>query len=144
MRSVAGHHIGKVAQPQWVCKACWMPHDQKAAPFYCARCEGMEFDRCASKAEARVYAELGLLVKAGKITELEFQPKFDLYAFRYSDKGPASNREKVGTWRADFKYLEGDVLVVVDVKGNVDTALSKWKHRHFEAQYGIPVTIFKR
>ncbi len=135
MRTVSGHHIGKIAQPQWVCVECWMPHDQKAKPFFCVRCEGLIFDRCASKAEAKTYAELGLLVKAGEITGLKFQPVFRLIA---------AGGTNVGTWRADFEYMEGDKRVVVDVKGKVDTALSKWKHRHFKAQYGFPVTIYRR
>ncbi len=87
----------------------------------------------ASKAEARRYAELTMLVKAGEITDLEIQPKFPLLVGQRPKK-------QIGEYRADFQYVrDGEFLVVEDVKG-FKTALYRWKKKHVEAQYGITIT----
>lgn len=99
--------------------------------------------RFHSTKEASRYRELKLLVHAGSIRALELQPKFALRAPRH-DYNCASRI--VGEYRGDFRYEELTeagwrwAVVVEDVKG-MDTPLSKWKRRHFEAQYGIEVRI---
>lgn len=83
--------------------------------------------RFASKAEARRYAELRLLVKAGVIRDLVLQPRYPLQAHGVT----------IGKYVGDFEYVlraSGD-RVIEDVKG-VRTALYRWKKKHFEAQYG--------
>ena len=40
---------------------------------------------------------------------------------------------------ADFVYIENGRKVVEDAKG-VRTQLYQWKRRHFEIQYGMPIT----
>ena len=100
--------------------------------------------RFASKAEARRYGELRLLEKAGEITELQLQPVYPLSIHEV----PSGNQRVIGKYVADFKYREaqcGDeferwVTVVEDVKGT-ETALFKWKRKHFEAEYGIKLTL---
>ena len=59
----------------------------------------------ASKAEHDRATDLFLLQTAGEISNLEFQPKFIL-----------CDKPKI-TYSADFKYLEGNKIVVEDVKG---------------------------
>lgn len=59
--------------------------------------------RFASKAEARRYGELKLLEKAGKIADLELQPRFLLIAGV--------------VYVGDFAYREDGKRVVEDVKG---------------------------
>lgn len=83
-------------------------------------------DGFASKAEAERAKELQLMEKAGAITELEYQP-----AFVISPKGCS-----VIGYRADFRYFEGERVIVEDVKG-LDTALwrlkaklFRWSHPH--------------
>lgn len=74
--------------------------------------DGYTFD---SKKEARRYGELKLLVRAGKIKNLELQPKFELIpTIRTEDE----TLRKV-SYIADFKYidLESGKVVVEDVKG---------------------------
>ena len=100
--------------------------------------------RFASKAEARRFGELKLLQKAGKICELELQPRFKLYV---SD--PDGEEIKIGTYIADFSYLLLDKFgdnfsteVVEDVKG-FRTDLYLWKKKHFEIQCGIKITEVK-
>ena len=89
----------------------------------------------ASKAEARRYAELLLLARAGEIRGLELQPRFELSVFGYG------NDTRIGDYVADFQYQRGPkgVLVIEDVKG-VKTALYRWKKKHVEAQYNIRIT----
>lgn len=53
--------------------------------------DGISF---ASKAEARRFAELKLMVKAGEIRDLELQPKYPLIV----------NGQTVASYTADFRY----------------------------------------
>lgn len=77
-----------------------------------------------SKAEARRCDELALLEKAGLISNLQNQPRFDI-----TIKGT-----KVCTYVADFGYLAGSDLVIEDVKG-VLTPIYKLKKKLVEASY---------
>lgn len=61
----------------------------------------------ASKREAARYQDLLLLERAGEISGLELQPKYDLIV----------NGIKVGRFTGDFRYLEKNELVVEDSKG---------------------------
>lgn len=66
--------------------------------------DGIVFD---SKGEARRYAELKLLEKAGQIAGLEVQPLFPCIV----------NGKRVCVYRADFVYFENNTRVVEDFKG---------------------------
>ena len=68
--------------------------------------DGLTF---ASKKEATRYQELKLLEKAGKIKDLELQPKFPMII----------NCAKICTYIADFKYYDKNLkdCVVEDTKG---------------------------
>ena len=92
--------------------------------------------RFASKAEARRYGELKLLEKAGKISDLELQPRFEL-SVRRTLCAPV----KLGHYVADFRYFDREAgqYVTEDVKG-LKTPMYRWKKRHVEAQYGIAIT----
>jgi len=69
-----------------------------------------------SIAEARRYKELALLQKVGTIKELELQPKFLLQeGFKKNGK-----TYKPIYYIADFQYLEGNKMIVEDVKRNTD------------------------
>jgi len=65
--------------------------------------DGIKFD---SKAEARRYNELKLLVRACEISDLQLQPKFPLVV----------NGELVCTYIADFSYEMRFHRIVEDVK----------------------------
>lgn len=84
--------------------------------------------RFPSKAEAAHYRVLKARAKAGEIVALELQPRYPLVV----------NGEKVGTYVADFRYFEGDKLVVVDVKG-VLTPVYRLKKKLVKALYGIDI-----
>jgi len=89
--------------------------------------EGITFD---SKKEARRYLQLKLLVRAGAITDLELQPKFDLIV----------NGTKCGFYKADFRYVNKGVneVIVEDVKG-MKTPVYNLKKKLIKAIYGIEI-----
>lgn len=90
--------------------------------------DNIKFD---SKAEANRYIELKLLEKSGKISDLELQPKFTLQEKYTNNKG---EKVRAITYKADFCYLEGNKIVVEDVKG-VETKEFKIKKKLFENKY---------
>ena len=83
-----------------------------------------------SIAEGQRYRELTLLEKAGKISNLELQPKFLLQdSFRKNGK----TYRKI-EYVADFQYTENGKTIVEDVKG-IQTDVFKLKHKLFEKKY---------
>ena len=88
---------------------------------------------CDSKLEAGHYIKLLMLEKVGKITDLQFHPRFPLHI----------NGIKLGICELDFSYIMDGAAHYIDSKG-VYTAFSKWKHKHFEAEYGFKVEIWKK
>lgn len=84
-----------------------------------------------SKLEARRCAELHLLERAGAISHLEQQPEYPCIV----------NGDKICTYRADFRYFEGDARVVEDTKG-FETPDFKLKKKLVEALYpGVTIRI---
>lgn len=101
----------------------------------------------ASKRESERYRELKLLENAGKIWDLELQPRFPLlvpstsgYLMRAAKALTSGGLFKIGEYRGDFKYYDGTTIpyVVEDPKG-FKTPLYRWKKKHVEAQYGIQI-----
>ncbi len=72
--------------------------------------DGITFD---STKEAEAYIRLKALEVAGKITELECQPRFVL---QESFRGAGGMLIRAITFRADFGYIENGQRIVVDVK----------------------------
>ncbi len=87
--------------------------------------DGIKFD---SKKEAARYRALVLLQKAGHISDLSLQPRFDLII----------NGTKIGFYKADFKYTQDGKVVVEDVKG-VLTPVYKIKKKMIKAIYGFDI-----
>lgn len=73
--------------------------------------DGMTFD---SLKEYRRYCELSLLERAGKVTDLQRQVKFELIP---SQRIGGKVVEKACTYVADFVYTENGRKVVEDTKG---------------------------
>ena len=86
----------------------------------------------ASGKEARRYAELKLMERAGAIRDLQLQPRYELQAgFRDGNGNAVRKIEYV----ADFYYVEkGGLRVAEDVKG-VRTDVYKLKRKLFMARY---------
>jgi hypothetical protein len=72
---------------------------------------GITFD---SRKEAKRYEELVLLERAGKVSNLETQVKFELIPSQRIDGKVV---ERAVTYKADFVYLENGKKVVEDTKG---------------------------
>ena len=89
--------------------------------------DGEEFD---SKKEGNRYKELKLLLKAGKISNLELQPRF-LLQDGFKKNGRTFRKIE---YIADFKYIENGKTIVEDVKG-MQTDVFKLKHKIFEKTY---------
>ncbi len=88
---------------------------------------GIQFD---SRKEADRYRDLLLLERAGKIRNIELQPRYDLVV----------NGQKLGFYKADFRYevrATGEVIVE-DVKG-VRTAVYCLKKKLVKALYEIEI-----
>jgi len=94
--------------------------------------DGQWFD---SQREAEIYADLKLLERAGKISALERQRKFNLIV----------NDVIIGTARIDFAFIDHEQdgrFRVVDVKGVVGREFKRVQ-KHIKAAYGIDVEVWK-
>lgn len=94
--------------------------------------DGIRFD---SRKEALRWAELKMLEKAGKISDLERQVKYVLIPAQYLD-GKLKERQCV--YVADFRYLDDGEVVVEDTKG-VRTADYIIKRKLMLKVYGIAI-----
>lgn len=93
--------------------------------------DGVQF---ASMKESRRYLQLKLLEKAGRIKDLELQPRYELVV----------NDVKIGRYTGDFRYLELDraewKLVVEDSKGYSKASRDyPLRIKLMKALYGIEV-----
>lgn len=98
--------------------------------------DGIKFD---SKKEGNRYLELKLLLKAGKIRDLELQKKFELQE-KYKINGKTI---RAISYIADFTYWDNEKneMIVEDVKGGkaTQTQIYKLKKKIFMYRYGIEI-----
>jgi hypothetical protein len=95
--------------------------------------DGVKFD---SKAEARRYAELQLLLRAGQIRNLRRQVRFELLpSVRLHG---AQRATPALTYVCDFAYEEGGREVIEDVKGAV-TKEYRIKRHLMKALLGLDI-----
>lgn len=87
------------------------------------RVDGIRFD---SKAEARRYSVLKLLVAAGEISDLRIHPQFTL---QEAYTTPKAERVSAIRYTADFQYRQEGHIVVEDVKGARATQTQDFKTR---------------
>lgn len=93
-----------------------------------AEVDGLKF---ASRAEARRYQDLLLLLAAGEIHDLKCQVRYPLVV----------NEVKIGTYVCDFQYRDCDgKQIVEDVKG-VATQVFKIKCKLMRALYHIEILV---
>lgn len=135
LKRVGGAHIGRIAVKVPICRGCGLHHAPGSKPAQCLHCGRMDFMVMDSTGEANRYAQLGLMEKAGLISDLMRQVRFPLYAYNSNIKQPV----KVGEYIADFVYLENGKQVIEDFKGAL-TDVAALKLRHMAAQ-GLPVKI---
>lgn len=96
-------------------------------------CDGTPV-RLDSKLEARTWLALCEAEDSGLIQGLERQPAFELRA---------EGGTKIGTYRADFRFVCGGRERVVDAKG-FRTPLYRFKKRFVEAAYNVEIEEWKR
>ena len=129
------------------CRKMWWSHEKPprrqrvrfrrsaSANKYSAVRQKIDGTSFASKAEARRYGVLTMLVKAGHIHDLKVHPRYKLFA---------SNGILIGAVEMDFVYTDSaGAMHYEDVKSvaTAAIALSAWKRKHFEAQYGVKVEL---
>lgn len=104
----------------------------RVSPRYRAKAEVVDGIRFGSKAEAKRYHELRLMERAGEISGLDLQPRYDI----------TINGIRCGFYKADFRYtLKGKGRVIEDVKGySGDTETYRLKKKLVEALYSITIT----
>lgn len=97
--------------------------------------DGIKFD---SAKEARHYADLKLLERAGVISDLKLQPRFLLQeGFIYNKR-----KERKIEYVADFQYVKDGRTVVEDVKSEATrTPLYMLKRKLFLYKYGKDVVF---
>lgn len=86
--------------------------------------------RLPDRASARRYHDLRLKEAAGGIGRLKVRPRFPL----------SVGQTRIGTFTADFSYVNGDGVLVVEAiaRGRIP-ALERWKRAHFSVEYGISI-----
>ena len=95
--------------------------------------------RFSSKAEARRYDELMLMLKAGAISELRLQQDFTL---QEAYTTPDGKRVRIIKYVADFTYWRAGKFVVEDVKGGkaTKTKVYQIKRKLMMEKFGIEIT----
>lgn len=135
MGRVNGSDAGRMAHKVYVCCGCGNWHNDKK-PAQCLACGRMDFDRYDSMGEAKRYATLQLLQRAGEISDLRRQVPLDLLTV-----GRNGLAVKWGQFIVDAAYVENGAQIYEDHKPfagmSPDAAL---KIRCLEAQ-GIKVRI---
>lgn len=111
---------------------------------YHAKCTTVDGITFASQKEAKRYQELKLLERAGFITGLELQPKFEFIVHGkpvlIRSKGYPNGRK--ATYKADFRYfcLKRNAKIIEDVKSSATrTEADVLRRALVEAIYGIKV-----
>ncbi len=103
-------------------------------------CGGKVFLFFPSEGEAMRFAHLRLQERQGLIVGLRVGVKYPLRTL-----SPAGEAVEVGSYIADFVYSRAGEVVIEDYKGaardEAQTRLFQHKKKHFEAQYGIRITV---
>lgn len=94
--------------------------------------DGIVFD---SQKEANRYRELKMLEKAGEISGLKLQEKYELIPAIYED---GVRIQRAVYYVADFVYRENGEEIVEDVKG-MKTEVYKLKKKLMRWRYGIEI-----
>lgn len=117
------------AKPLWACPVCATISGKEAAA--CAHKEKPVY--FPSTGEYRRWRDLRLLERAGEISDLERQVRFDLDV----------NGVHIGRYTADFGYTRNGERVIEDFKG-MDTDASKLRRKLVYAIHGVEVVIVRK
>jgi hypothetical protein len=123
------------------CACGWHTHEGKQRQ--CPECRSEALEHFDSRVEFLRFAELRLMERAGKISNLQRQRRYAIAVMNQQAK-PVHGC----TYVADFTYIDdAGKQVVEDVKPRDERAQSdvfRLKRRLFEAAYGFPITIVGR
>ena len=130
--------LGTSITPIMFSKPTYNPKLKRSRPKYGNKktlVDGIKFD---SKWESQRYLYLKSLEKAGRVKNLELQPKFII----------SVNGQKICTYIADFKYDKEDKdgiweHVIEDAKG-VETPEFKLKKKLMKAVHNINIYLSKK
>ena len=94
--------------------------------------------RFDSRAEARRYDTLMLMLRTGHISELKLQPQFTLHEAYTTPEG---KRVQAIRYQGDFSYVKDGRLVVEDVKSRATkTRVYAIKKKLLREKFGIEIT----
>ena len=118
-RQVSGARIGARSIKVRSCNACGLQHPPGTKPQVCIDkgCGGLAFTTFDSIGEAGRWATLVLMENLGRISKLNRQIHFVLWAAREVEGRIVQS--KVGKYIADFTYIEDGEEVIEDYKGSV-------------------------
>lgn len=101
---------GKLAKHVWICNGCGAWHEVEK-PAQCIACGRMDFLHFPSAGEAKHWARLRLLERAGDITDLRRQVSLPLMTI-----GPSGIPCQWGELIVDYAYKENGVQRYLDWK----------------------------
>ena len=128
----AGSHKSLKYNKVWRCDGCGKCTPKAPPQCLCGSIKFLFFD---STSEAGRWSSLLLLESRGKISNLRRQVRYPLHA------AGVNRKERIGHIVPDFEYLDQDGnRVVEDHKGQL-MDLSKWKMKHFKAEYGFEILL---
>lgn len=131
---INGSDLGRMAIKVHICTGCGEWHEGKK-PAQC-RCGVMSFDTFDSKTEAKRWAQLRMLERAGHISGLRRQVPFPLMTV-----GREGLACRFADYIADFVYTENGERVIEDSKAkNGISPEASLKLRIMEAM-GLPVKL---
>lgn len=149
----SGAQIGKTRKRITSCESCnFMELYEKGKESHktgadCPRCKAPTVRVFDSQAEFTRGRELKILLEAGEINDLEYQPSFTLHAPDFETGEPVALYKYV----PDFSYFKvlpdgKQDYVVEDVKNKsmVMTDVAVMKMKHLQAEYGIEVELVGR
>lgn len=136
MGRVNGSDAAKMARKVYVCEGCDLWHYDTKPP-QCLSCGRMDFYRFDSIGEAKRWAKLQLLQRAGLISDLRRQVPFPLMTV-----GREGLTVKWAEYVADFVYLEDGVRVIGDHKPSAGMSPDAALKLRCMAAMGTPVTVF--
>ena len=116
------------AKPVWACSECYANTEGK--DNCCSNHPDSKLIYFHSTGEFNYWHQLLLLQKAGDISELKRQVRFDI----------EHNGVKITRYTADFSYVKNDEYIVIDYKGK-DTDASKLRRKLTLAFHGIDVKL---
>lgn len=125
---ISDEALGRLVRKQWAKPYPPITHDPARTNKYRAVKKWVDGHQFDSSGEAKRYAELSMLEKAGKIRHLVLQQRYSITV----------EGVHICDYVADFVYSEGGLEIIEDFKG-MRTAVYELKKKLMLAVYGITI-----